>query len=135
MEDSNKNKKRDIILMVVAIAGLYTAFHFLKIGCPIKYFTGISCAGCGMSRAWLSVLKLDFISAFHFHPLYFMVPIGIVVFLFRKRIPNKVYKIIVWVGLMSFLCVYIIRMIDQNDYIVVANIRNGAIIRLINGGY
>lgn len=42
-------------------------FAFTKIFslslCPIKRLTGISCFGCGLTRGFISILKLDFKSA------------------------------------------------------------------------
>ena len=37
----------------------YVVIESLGVTCPILYLTGISCAGCGMSRAWLSLLRGD----------------------------------------------------------------------------
>ena len=43
--------------------------YFLKIPCLFRFFTGYPCPSCGMTRAFLSLLKLDFTSSFMFHPL------------------------------------------------------------------
>ena len=43
---------------VSALAGIalfYVLIESLGVTCPIRFLTGISCAGCGMSRAWLSL--------------------------------------------------------------------------------
>lgn len=37
--------------------------------CPIKNFFGISCFGCGMTRGFISVLNLDFKTAFEYNVL------------------------------------------------------------------
>ncbi len=132
MKDSNKRKLIESTLGIFSVILLYTVFHFVGIGCPIKFFTGISCAGCGMSRAWLSVLKLDFCGAFYYHPLFWMVPIGFGLFIFKRKISTKVFKGLVWTGLIILLAVYVWRLIDPNDNIVVIDIKNGAIIRFIS---
>ncbi len=43
--------------------------------CPIKAVTGIPCPGCGMTRAWLSVLRLDIRKAFAYHPMFWTAPV------------------------------------------------------------
>lgn len=98
----NKNKKLLIILLATII---YIIFYKLGIGCPIKNITGISCAGCGMTRAYKALLNLDFRSAFYFHPLFWTIPLIIIVFLFSEQIPNKI--IIIFCIIISFLFIYI----------------------------
>ena len=36
---------------VLAVVLLYGGMEALGVTCPIRFFTGVSCAGCGMSRA------------------------------------------------------------------------------------
>lgn len=54
---------------VLLAIGLYL---LLAIPCPLRYLTGISCPLCGMTRAHLAALQLDFPTAFHYHPLFFL---------------------------------------------------------------
>ncbi|MEN6420524.1 MAG: DUF2752 domain-containing protein, partial [Smithella sp.] len=61
---------KDWISFLLIIIVFYCILHMLGIGCPIKFVTGIPCAGCGMSRALYCALKLDFHKAFHYHPLF-----------------------------------------------------------------
>ena len=58
------------IQALAAVALFYIVIESLGVTCPILFLTGISCAGCGMSRAWLSLLRLDLAGAFAFHPLF-----------------------------------------------------------------
>ena len=112
------------------IALLYIVLYLLGIGCPIKFCTGISCAGCGMTRAWLSILKLDFGEAFHFHPLVLFPVIFTVIFLARNKINEKLYRAIMIAMIALVLGVYIFRMINPNDNIVVFDISNNIIIKI-----
>ena len=50
---------------------LFVIFKFYK--CPIKLLTGQDCLGCGMTRAIISFIKMDFKQAFKFHCLF---PLG-----------------------------------------------------------
>lgn len=66
------SKRTQAVAATAAVVVLYVVLENLGITCPIKFFTGISCAGCGMSRAWLSVLRLDMAGAFRYHPLFLL---------------------------------------------------------------
>ncbi|MEE3427512.1 MAG: DUF2752 domain-containing protein [Ruminococcus sp.] len=49
---------------------LHTVFGF-SIPCPVHLTTGLYCPGCGVSRMFFSIFKLDFISAFKYNPVIF----------------------------------------------------------------
>ena len=94
-------------------------------GCPIKYFTGISCPGCGMTRAWIAALHLDFAGAFAFHPLFFTVPLIILGFLLDDWIDLKKYRwLVILLGIL-FLVVYLVRIIWFPDDVVSFHPENG----------
>lgn len=114
------------------IALVYFIFYLLGIGCPIRFLTGVSCAGCGMTRAWQSMLKLDFRAAFHFHPLVLLPVAFTVLFIIRGRINEKLYKAVVVVMIALVLGVYVFRMLDPNDDIVVFDIGNNIIAKIYN---
>lgn len=102
---------------VAAIALSYTFFLLLGISCPIKFITGVSCAGCGMTRAWLHVFRLDLNAAFHFHPLFWTIPIAVVFFFLRKRFP-RLFRVTAGVITALFIAVYFVRIFDRGCDIV-----------------
>lgn len=106
----------------ITITAVYVVLHILNIGCPIRFITGISCAGCGMTRAWLSVLELNFLQAFHFHPLFWTVPVISFVYLVRKRISNRTLRFVKGITIILFTTVYIMRMLNPEDTVVEINI-------------
>ena len=67
-------KGKDLLVFAAIAAAAYFVSHITGIGCPIKFLTGISCGGCGMTRAWLSVAALDIKGAFYYHRLYLFLP-------------------------------------------------------------
>ena len=103
---------------VGAVVLLYALMEAAGITCPIKYVTGISCAGCGMSRAWLSVLRLDFRQAFYYHPLFWMVPAAAVVYLQRRRMNRRAFLALMYGMAAAFLAVYLYRMFLGDGEIV-----------------
>ena len=63
-------------LLLFGLFGVLLAvWYFLDLPCVIRHITGLPCPGCGMSRAWLSVLRLNFGEAFRYHPLFWSIPI------------------------------------------------------------
>lgn len=101
-----KSKKITSTLIVIVA---FVVFYLL-VGCPIRFFTGICCAGCGMTRAAFSLLKLDFAGAFYFNPLIYTMPFfAILGLIFRKD--RKKLKIIVGVLCVALLVLYIYRMV------------------------
>ncbi|MBP3783981.1 MAG: DUF2752 domain-containing protein [Butyrivibrio sp.] len=125
-------KIKDAILAILAVAFVYTIFYITKIGCPIKFLTGISCMGCGMTRAYLSLLHLDFGGAFRYHPLFPIPVIAAVIFLFRSRISQKIVKVLLFTTIVLFSIIYLLRILDPSDTVVVFEPANGAVVRGIH---
>lgn len=118
-----------LICIFLAIFLIYILFT----GCPIKLFTGVSCAGCGMSRAYFSLLHLNFRDAFYYHPLFPCPVIFIAVYIMTKfGFPQKAAKAIYGVMIFLFIAVYIYRMVTPYDgNIVVFEPQNGLIFKAI----
>lgn len=70
------------LLITVIVAVYVIVASILSLPCVIKYFTGLECPGCGMTRAWQAVLKGDFYEAFLLHKMFWSVPLLYVCFLF-----------------------------------------------------
>ncbi|MBQ7372664.1 MAG: DUF2752 domain-containing protein [Blautia sp.] len=107
------------IYPLLPIGIFYFVLQLFGITCPIRFFTGISCAGCGMTRAVLSALLLDFRKAFYFHPLFWTVPIMLLLFIFGEKMNRHLLKLFVTVLIVLFLAVYLYRM-QQPDHTIVA---------------
>ena len=129
---SLKALKEEIAALAV-IAVFYIVLQGLGISCPIKFVTGISCAGCGMTRAWKALLfHGDFRQAFYYHPL-FLLPVGfLVLYLFKNGINPKVYKFFIFTICILFVIVYIYRIFSGSDTVVTVNIREGLLYKLIS---
>ncbi len=106
-----KNHKFGISLLLAS--GIGVLLIYLSGGCLIYRIFHIECLSCGMTRAILAALRLDFHSAFHFHPMFWSVPIiaAVILFegkLFKKRIINTV---IIGLIVAGFIIQYIFRII------------------------
>lgn len=78
-----KENRFQIISAIAAVVLLYLVLEGFGITCPIKFLTGISCAGCGMSRAWMAVFHLDLHGHFIFI-LIFTPPVILLVILLKS---------------------------------------------------
>lgn len=123
--------RKEKFLAVAVIVGFYLFLELKGITCPILYVTGISCAGCGMSRAWLSLLKLDIAEAFSYHPLFWLPMPAAVLLLFQRRIPERIFRWGIGIVCALFLLVYLYRLLFLEDQIVVFQPDQGLIAQII----
>ncbi len=139
MKDSMQTLDRTIrkyckaadLAAAAAIIAVYAMMEGMGVTCPILFLMGISCAGCGMSRAWLPLLRLDISAAFSYHPLFWLPVPALLVFLFRRRIPVRLYRLLACIAVLLFLIVYFIRMSDPADSVVVFRPKQGLLWRLL----
>ncbi|KWZ95157.1 MAG: DUF2752 domain-containing protein [Anaerococcus sp.] len=114
-----RKKLKDLIYFMLAIVIFYGLLFFFGFTCPIKALTGVSCPGCGMTRAYISIFKLNPRLAFYYHPLFPLPALIFLMYLFEDRIPQRVKKIGIILVIGLFFLVYIVRMINPEDNIVV----------------
>lgn len=135
MSGGNADKRRlnriEVITSVTAVVVLYVILESFGVTCPIKYITGISCAGCGMSRAWIALLHFNIHEAFMYHPLFFLPPVVVIVMLLKSKINIKFYKIFIFTMAGAFVIVYLYRMFIGTGDIVVFEPQNNILFRII----
>lgn len=93
----------------IAVLGVWVA---LDLDCPIRSLTGIPCPGCGMSRAWLAALRLDFAEAFSLHPMFWCVPVVLLCAARGGKLTGrkKADSVLLTVLLALFILCYILRL-------------------------
>lgn len=125
------SKYKAEIIAAVGIILLYLTFFALGITCPIKFITGVSCPGCGMSRACLHAAKFDFKSAFYYHPMWITIPVFAFLLIFFKIKKIKIaFNITLCVFAVMMLCVYVYRLFFLSQSIVVFTPEEGVIPRI-----
>jgi len=97
-----KNPVKKIIFTCLYLALLFVLYK-LGASCIFLRFLHFPCPGCGMTRALLSVFKFDFVSAFHYHAMFWSMPLLYLYFLFdgnlfRNKKVNKTVFILIVVG-------------------------------------
>ena len=110
---------RRALSCIGALFVAWLALYLLDIGCIFRFMTGIPCPGCGMTRAWLAALRLDFAVAFAYHPLFWVVPIAFVLAFVCEEVASSKLKrgidIAATVLCVLVVAVWIVRLINPAD--------------------
>ena len=88
--------------------------------CPIYAIFGICCPFCGMTRAHLAALHLDFATAFSYHPVFFT-GIPFLWVIFHESLFASPKKKVLWYVLVALLTalllgVYVFRVITSGSF-------------------
>ncbi len=113
----------------VVVIILIMPFYFMW-GCPFRLLGGFSCFGCGMSRAFEALLHFDFVTAFNMHPLIYIMPVAVILFLVRGKLPQKLKDALIIVFCLSFAGIYFYRLFSGSD-IVFIDLKSGLIYQCI----
>jgi len=107
---NGKWRRHKDALGFILFIGLYCAVTWvLHIPSPILWCTGVSCPGCGITRAALALCRLDVGMALYYNPSVFVVGIAAVLLIvFRTSRPVK--KRIIYIAAFLMLAIYIYRM-------------------------
>ncbi len=118
-------KTKSLIIRYLSIFGVITLYIvamnlIFGSSCLIKKLMNIPCPFCGMTRAHISALHLDFVTALRYHPLFFLgIPFIVVAVAednFTGRL-KKVTNILVTGTGVLFLMIYIIRLILGDPFL------------------
>ncbi|MBQ6164459.1 MAG: DUF2752 domain-containing protein [Clostridia bacterium] len=121
----NVRRKR---ILAAAITLCCVVALYLAIGCPVRFLTGVSCPSCGMVRACLACLRLDFAGAWQLHPLVFLLPVAAGLMLWKRKNP-KFCRGVLFSFCALLFAVWILRMFSGSE-IVYFRPGEGAVVRL-----
>ena len=94
-------------------AAVLALWNILQWPCLFQVVTGLPCITCGMTRAWLAAFRLDILSAFSYHPMFWSIPALVCFGLYDGRL----FKSKEWNGTVLALLVgglllcYVIRLV------------------------
>ena len=129
-------KKRAAQLVKQHLLLLLALAAYLLIGCPIQHMFGVPCPGCGLSRAHLAALQLDFAAAFSYHPLFFTMIPSALYFAHRKawRLPgsDRFAKILACLLITAFLAVYVLRLFVFDDPVIRIDWQSSILYKIIH---
>ena len=100
---------RDVLYMLLFLVAYCAIAMLLSLPCPIRWLTGVSCPGCGITRASVALCRLDFRQAVYYNPSVFIV-IAAVLLVIVFRNSRKAKKWIVGTAAVMMVLVYICRM-------------------------
>lgn len=107
-------KRIGLTFLTIIGACIALGMYSITVGCPFRRLTAIPCPFCGMTRAVLSALRLDFTSAFNYHPLFFLIPLLGLFLLFHvkkgSRLPKWFFYIVYILMGILFFAVWIWRL-------------------------
>ena len=109
-----KIKKLSEKLITLGIIAVIVALMYIfDVRCFFKLLFKISCPGCGMTRAWLSLLKLDIATAFRYHPMFWSAPILGALYLFDGEIfKQKWLNYLITTGILGgLIACWVVRLI------------------------
>ena len=114
--EAQKERGTSPVIIGAGPSGLFAAllatvffWHVTGIGCPIRWLTGIPCAGCGMTRAVVSLSHGHVREALSFHPLVFLLPLALAGLALKEampeKVPGKAWRCAVWITALLFVFV------------------------------
>ena len=88
-------------------------FYALNLPCVFQGVLGIVCPGCGMTRAMMAALRLDFGAAFGYHWMFWSVPVLYLYFLLDDGLfPGKwADRIVLWGIALGFVANWLVNLL------------------------
>lgn len=110
MLKTNRNRKYLLLFLLLYFTLVYIIFHTFGITCVFLKISGLPCPGCGMTRAILSLVKLDIVSAAKYNITVFFMPyiFAYVFFDFKSKIHNCIMIGIAFVAMLNWILKLII---------------------------
>ncbi len=103
--------KKLLILLSILIYFIiaYALLDYYNISCVFLHFFGIPCPGCGMTRALISVINMDFLRAIKYNIVIFFMPYVFVYVFFDLK--HKVHNILLGIIAVITVINWIIKII------------------------
>ena len=105
-------KHQDLILVPAVLIVYVGASFILPMKCPILWLTGISCPGCGITRALISLCRLDFATAWQYNPMiYYLIPLMPTLLVLYLRNAKKAVETLLAISAALMILVWLCRLL------------------------
>ena len=115
----HRERLPETVAPLIALCAAVFVLHVTGIHCPIKYLTGVSCPGCGMTRAWMAFLSGRVRLAFAYHPLFWLVPAAFVLAA-RHEVPGRRRNALLLAMLVLLLVTWVVRLTSPQDALILS---------------
>ena len=124
-----KLRRYQDLLIVAGVVAAYVLWAcFLPMKCPIVWLTGVSCPGCGITRALAAVCRLDFSKAWQYNPvIFYLIPVTPVLVFAYFRKAKKLTEVLLWTTPGLMIAVYLYRLLILRSPVLEANPGKGVI--------
>ncbi len=107
-------------IIILLLVGVTVSLNMLlKVGCLSKAIFGVPCPVCGMTRAYLSLLRFDLEAAMRYNPAFPVFPIiclfGILAVIDKKR--TRTWFIAFVSALLVLIIIWIIRLASGTAFV------------------
>ena len=117
---------QDLIITAVVLTVYVLLGAFLPVKCPVLWLTGISCPGCGMTRALAAVCRLDFDAAWYYNPvIFYLIPAAPVMVIAYFRNDKRLRDFLLWVTAGLLIAVYLYRLLVLHSPVLEADFSKG----------
>lgn len=106
---------REVLALALLLAAGALVLDATGVGCPIKWATGVSCPGCGLTRAWLACLHGHLRQALAYHPLFWSVPALLVLACVRNARRSRALDVVIACAVAAFIAVWLVRLLVPDD--------------------
>ena len=121
-----------ILKSAAGFAAVIAFLYLTGIGCPVRFVTGLSCPGCGLSRAWAELFRGNIRAAFAYHPLFWSIPLILIVLAPFTELSPKFRNIFSTIMAGLFIIVYVVRIV-YHDPVLTFQLSEGFIMKVIGG--
>lgn len=83
--------------------------------CKLKEIIGLPCPGCGITRALLCLLQLDFVGAFNYNPMVYCYMVSLFIyFIVVVRKSKRLTNWLLWINVVLAIIIWLFRLVSGN---------------------